>query len=228
MKKIILFALLPLFAFGQNISVDIGSIRGSNVELIKRVLDNRNIKGSPYLEDSFSETTFIFANGTKFKGMMRYNMDKELFEYKSIKDNTIYELKLKPGLKVTHLGKHFESKVLNPGDKQNVATFEVVVSPQPYGLYLFHKKVVQQPRKESISMPSSNMGDNKDPFWSLKSYMILVNNNQVFQLGKSHKKVSKSGLVDPVKYKKITSKYKYKLDKVEDVKNLVEELNKQD
>ncbi len=80
-------------------------------------------------------------------------------------------------------------------------------------------------RKDGIAMPSSNQGNNSDAFWSDQSSLVLMANNQVYELEKSHKKLLKSGMVDPTKYNQITKKKKYKLDKIQDVINLVKVLN---
>ncbi|MDB4172784.1 hypothetical protein N9761_05865, partial [Flavobacteriaceae bacterium] len=95
----------------------------------------------------------------------------------------------------------------------------------PYSLYKYHKKIIKEPRKDGIAMPSSNQGNNSDAFWSDQSSLVLMANNQVYELEKSHKKLLKSGMVDPTKYNQITKKKKYKLDKIQDVINLVKALN---
>ncbi len=74
-------------------------------------------------------------------------------------------------------------------------------------------------------MPSSNQGNNSDAFWSEQSSLILMAKNQVYEIEKSHKRLLKSGMVDPTKYNEITKKKKFKLDRMEDVIALVKALN---
>ena len=76
-------------------------------------------------------------------------------------------------------------------------------------------------------MPSSNQGNNSDAYWSDQSSLVLMANNQVYEIEKSHKKLIKSGMVEPAKYNEITKKKKYKLDKIQDVIELVKALNQE-
>ena len=224
MKKLLFLIFVPSLVWAQNISIDPRSITNANIELKRAVMANRNIKGSPYLDDEFSTTTLEFKEGKQFEGAMRYNMYKDLFELKSAIDDVIYELKLTDGMKATHLGRNFSAHYLRSENK--VATFEVLVDPSPYGLYLFHRKTVQNNENQGIAFPSSNQANNQDASWKDESFMVLINGNEVFQLSKSQKKLLDSGIVDKELYMRVTKKIKYKLTKTEDVTSLVLELNK--
>lgn len=223
MKKLLFLLFVPGFVWAQNISINPRDISNANIELKRAVMMNRNVKGSPYLDKEFTTTRLEFTDGKLFEGAMRYHMGKDVFELKSNVDNEVYELKLTDGMKATHLGKNFSAHYLSSENK--VATFEIIVAPHPYGLYLFHRKMIEESQKEGIALPSSNQGNNRDASWRDKSFMVLINDTEVYQLTKSHNKVIESGIVDPNLYKKVTKKKKYKLTKLEDVKELVETLN---
>ena len=215
--------MLPFFSWGQNISIDPRNFNSGNIELTRAVNENRNIKGHPYLEEDFSISTIEFKDGTTYEGLIRFNIGKDIFEMKSNTSKEIYEFKLKLGILITHYNRTFEAKLLS--SEKSLATFEILVNDTPYSLYKYHKKIIKEPRKDGIAMPSSNQGNNSDAFWSDQSSLVLMNNNQVYELEKSHKKLLKSGMVDPTKYNQITKKKKYKLDKIQDVINLVKALN---
>ena len=222
-KNIFLILLLPFFSWGQNISIDPRNFNSGNIELTRAVNENRNIKGNPYLEEDFSISTIEFKDGTTYEGLIRFNIGKDVFEMKSYTSEEIYEFKLKLGILITHYNRTFEAKLLS--SEKSLATFEILVNDTPYSLYKYHKKIIKEPRKDGIAMPSSNQGNNSDAFWSDQSSLVLMANNQVYELEKSHKKLLKSGMVDPTKYNQITKKKKYKLDKIQDVINLVKALN---
>ena len=222
-KNIFLILLLPFFSWGQNISIDPRNFNSGNIELTRAVNENRNIKGNPYLEEDFSISTIEFKDGTTYEGLIRFNIGKDVFEMKSNTSEEIYEFKLKLGILITHYNRTFEAKLLS--SEKSIATFEILVNDTPYSLYKYHKKIIKEPRKDGIAMPSSNQGNNSDAFWSDQSSLVLMANNQVYELEKSHKKLLKSGMVDPTKYNQITKKKKYKLDKIQDVINLVKALN---
>ena len=215
--------MLPFFSWGQNISIDPRNFNSGNIELTRAVNENRNIKGHPYLEEDFSISTIEFKDGTTYEGLIRFNIGKDIFEMKSNTSKEIYEFKLKLGILITHYNRTFEAKLLS--SEKSLATFEILVIVTPYSLYKYHKKFIKEPRKDGIAMPSSNQGNNSDAFWSDQSSLVLMTNNQVYELEKSHKKLLKSGMVDPTKYNQITKKKKYKLDKIQDVINLVKALN---
>lgn len=215
--------MLPFFSWGQNISIDPRNFNSGNIELTRAVNENRNIKGNPYLEEDFSISTIEFKDGTTYEGLIRFNIGKDVFEMKSYTSEEIYEFKLKLGILITHYNRTFEAKLLS--SEKSLATFEILVNDTPYSLYKYHKKIIKEPRKDGIAMPSSNQGNNSDAFWSDQSSLVLMANNQVYELEKSHKKLLKSGMVDPTKYNQITKKKKYKLDKIQDVINLVKALN---
>ena len=215
--------MLPFFSWGQNISIDPRNFNSGNIELTRAVNENRNIKGNPYLEEDFSISTIEFKDGTTYEGLIRFNIGKDVFEMKSYTSEEIYEFKLKLGILITHYNRTFEAKLLS--SEKSIATFEILVNDTPYSLYKYHKKIIKEPRKDGIAMPSSNQGNNSDAFWSDQSSLVLMANNQVYELEKSHKKLLKSGMVDPTKYNQITKKKKYKLDKIQDVINLVKALN---
>ena len=215
--------MLPFFSWGQNISIDPRNFNSGNIELTRAVNENRNIKGHPYLEEDFSISTIEFKDGTTYEGLIRFNIGKDVFEMKSNTSEEIYEFKLKLGVLITHYNRTFEAKLLS--SEKSIATFEILVNDTPYSLYKYHKKIIKEPRKDGIAMPSSNQGNNSDAFWSDQSSLVLMTNNQVYELEKSHKKLLKSGMVDPTKYNQITKKKKYKLDKIQDVINLVKALN---
>ena len=215
--------MLPFFSWGQNISIDPRNFNSGNIELTRAVNENRNIKGHPYLEEDFSISTIEFKDGTTYEGLIRFNIGKDIFEMKSNTSKEIYEFKLKLGILITHYNRTFEAKLLS--SEKSIATFEILVNDTPYSLYKYHKKIIKEPRKDGIAMPSSNQGNNSDAFWSDQSSLVLMTNNQVYELEKSHKKLLKSGMVDPTKYNQITKKKKYKLDKIQDVINLVKALN---
>lgn len=215
--------MLPFFSWGQNISIDPRNFNSGNIELTRAVNENRNIKGHPYLEEDFSISTIEFKDGTTYEGLIRFNIGKDIFEMKSNTSKEIYEFKLKLGILITHYNRTFEAKLLS--SEKSLATFEILVNDTPYSLYKYHKKIIKEPRKDGIAMPSSNQGNNSDAFWSDQSSLVLMANNQVYELGKSHKKLLKSGMVDPTKYNQITKKKKYKLDKIQDAINLVKALN---
>ncbi|MDA8932377.1 hypothetical protein N9H42_06890 [Flavobacteriaceae bacterium] len=222
-KNIFLILMLPFFSWGQNISIDPRNFNSGNIELTRAVNENRNIKGHPYLEEDFSISTIEFKDGTTYEGLIRFNIGKDVFEMKSNTSEEIYEFKLKLGVLITHYNRTFEAKLLS--SEKSIATFEILVNDTPYSLYKYHKKIIKEPRKDGIAMPSSNQGNNSDAFWSDQSSLVLMANNQVYELEKSHKKLLKSGMVDPTKYNQITKKKKYKLDKIQDVINLVKALN---
>jgi len=222
-KYIFLILMLPFFSWGQNISIDPRNFNSGNIELTRAVNENRNIKGHPYLEEDFSISTIEFKDGTTYEGLIRFNIGKDIFEMKSNTSKEIYEFKLKLGVLITHYNRTFEAKLLS--SEKSIATFEILVNDTPYSLYKYHKKIIKEPRKDGIAMPSSNQGNNSDAFWSDQSSLVLMANNQVYELEKSHKKLLKSGMVDPTKYNQITKKKKYKLDKIQDVINLVKALN---
>jgi len=222
-KNIFLILMLPFFSWGQNISIDPRNFNSGNIELTRAVNENRNIKGHPYLEEDFSISTIEFKDGTTYEGLIRFNIGKDVFEMKSNTSEEIYEFKLKLGVLITHYNRTFEAKLLS--SERSIATFEILVNDTPYSLYKYHKKIIKEPRKDGIAMPSSNQGNNSDAFWSDQSSLVLMANNQVYELEKSHKKLLKSGMVDPTKYNQITKKKKYKLDKIQDVINLVKALN---
>ncbi|MDB9850342.1 hypothetical protein OAC20_00285 [Flavobacteriaceae bacterium] len=222
-KYIFLILMLPFFSWGQNISIDPRNFNSGNIELTRAVNENRNIKGHPYLEEDFSISTIEFKDGTTYEGLIRFNIGKDIFEMKSYTSKEIYEFKLKLGILITHYNRTFEAKLLS--SEKSLATFEILVNDTPYSLYKYHKKIIKEPRKDGIAMPSSNQGNNSDAFWSDQSSLVLMANNQVYELEKSHKKLLKSGMVDPTKYNQITKKKKYKLDKIQDVINLVKALN---
>jgi len=222
-KNIFLILMLPFFSWGQNISIDPRNFNSGNIELTRAVNENRNIKGHPYLEEDFSISTIEFKDGTTYEGLIRFNIGKDIFEMKSNTSKEIYEFKLKLGILITHYNRTFEAKLLS--SEKSIATFEILVNDTPYSLYKYHKKIIKEPRKDGIAMPSSNQGNNSDAFWSDQSSLVLMANNQVYELEKSHKKLLKSGMVDPTKYNQITKKKKYKLDKIQDVINLVKALN---
>jgi len=222
-KNIFLILMLPFFSWGQNISIDPKNFNSGNIELTRAVNENRNIKGHPYLEEDFSISTIEFKDGTTYEGLIRFNIGKDVFEMKSNTSEEIYEFKLKLGVLITHYNRTFEAKLLS--SEKSIATFEILVNDTPYSLYKYHKKIIKEPRKDGIAMPSSNQGNNSDAFWSDQSSLVLMANNQVYELEKSHKKLLKSGMVDPTKYNQITKKKKYKLDKIQDVINLVKALN---
>jgi len=222
-KNIFLILILPFFSWGQNISIDPRNFNSGNIELTRAVNENRNIKGHPYLEEDFSISTIEFKDGTTYEGLIRFNIGKDVFEMKSNTSEEIYEFKLKLGVLITHYNRTFEAKLLS--SEKSIATFEILVNDTPYSLYKYHKKIIKEPRKDGIAMPSSNQGNNSDAFWSDQSSLVLMANNQVYELEKSHKKLLKSGMVDPTKYNQITKKKKYKLDKIQDVINLVKALN---
>ena len=215
--------MLPFFSWGQNISIDPRNFNSGSIELTRAVNENRNIKGHPYLEEDFSISTIEFKDGTTYEGLIRFNIGKDVFEMKSNTSEEIYEFKLKLGVLITHYNRTFEAKLLS--SEKSIATFEILVNDTPYSLYKYHKKIIKEPRKDGIAMPSSNQGNNSDAFWSDQSSLVLMANNQVYELEKSHKKLLKSGMVDPTKYNQITKKKKYKLDKIQDVINLVKALN---
>ena len=215
--------MLPFFSWGQNISIDPRNFNSGNIELTRAVNENRNIKGHPYLEEDFSISTIEFKDGTTYEGLIRFNIGKDVFEMKSNTSEEIYEFKLKLGVLITHYNRTFEAKLLS--SEKSIATFEILVNDTPYSLYKYYKKIIKEPRKDGIAMPSSNQGNNSDAFWSDQSSLVLMANNQVYELEKSHKKLLKSGMVDPTKYNQITKKKKYKLDKIQDVINLVKALN---
>jgi len=215
--------MLPFFSWGQNISIDPRNFNSGNIELTRAVNENRNIKGHPYLEEDFSISTIEFKDGTTYEGLIRFNIGKDIFEMKSNTSKEIYEFKLKLGILITHYNRTFEAKLLS--SEKSLATFEILVNDTPYSLYKYHKKIIKEPRKDGIAMPSSNQGNNSDAFWSDQSSLVLMANNQVYELEKSHKKLLKSGMVDPTKYNQIKKKKKYKLDKIQDVINLVKALN---
>ncbi|MFY9215880.1 MAG: hypothetical protein WAO44_04735 [Flavobacteriaceae bacterium] len=215
--------MLPFFSWGQNISIDPRNFNSGNIELTRAVNENRNIKGHPYLEEDFSISTIEFKDGTTYEGLIRFNIGKDIFEMKSNTSKEIYEFKLKLGILITHYNRTFEAKLLS--SEKSLATFEILVNDTPYSLYKYHKKIIKEPRKDGIAMPSSNQGNNSDAFWSDQSSLVPMANNQVYELEKSHKKLLKSGMVDPTKYNQITKKKKYKLDKIQDVINLVKALN---
>ena len=215
--------MLPFFSWGQNISIDPRNFNSGNIELTRAVNENRNIKGHPYLEEDFSISTIEFKDGTTYEGLIRFNIGKDVFEMKSNTSEEVYEFKLKLGVLITHYNRTFEAKLLS--SEKSIATFEILVNDTPYSLYKYHKKIIKEPRKDGIAMPSSNQGNNSDAFWSDQSSLVLMTNNQVYELEKSHKKLLKSGMVDPTKYNQITKKKKYKLDKIQDVINLVKALN---
>jgi hypothetical protein len=222
-KNIFLILMLPFFSWGQNISIDPRNFNSGNIELTRAVNENRNIKGHPYLEEDFSISTIEFKDGTTYEGLIRFNIGKDIFEMKSNTSKEIYEFKLKLGILITHYNRTFEAKLLS--SEKSLATFEILLNDTPYSLYKYHKKIIKEPRKDGIAMPSSNQGNNSDAFWSDQSSLVLMANNQVYELEKSHKKLLKSGMVDPTKYNQITKKKKYKLDKIQDVINLVKALN---
>ena len=222
-KYIFLILMLPFFSWGQNISIDPRNFNSGNIELTRAVNENRNIKGHPYLEEDFSISTIEFKDGTTYEGLIRFNIGKDIFEMKSNTSKEIYEFKLKLGILITHYNRTFEAKLLS--SEKSLATFEILVNDTPYSLYKYHKKIIKEPRKDGIAMPSSNQGNNSDAYWSDQSSLVLMANNQVYEIEKSHKKLIKSGMVDPTKYNQITKKKKYKLDKIQDVINLVKALN---
>jgi len=223
MKNLIILLFFPALIWGQNISIDPRNFNSGNIELTRAVNENRNIKGHPYLEEDFSISTIEFKNGTTYEGLIRFNIGKDIFEMKSNTSEEIYEFKLKPGIRITLFGKTFEAKLLS--SEKSLATFEILVNDMPYSLYKYHKKIIKEPRKDGIAMPSSNQGNNSDAFWSEQSSLILMAKNQVYEIEKSHKRLLKSGIVDPTKYNEITKKKKFKLDKTEDVIALVKALN---
>jgi hypothetical protein len=223
MKKILFVLLIPTLVLGQNISINPKDFNSGNIELTRSVKENRNIKGNPYLDKTYSASTILFKDGTEYKGFMRFNASKNVFELKSESSDEIYEFILKQGISILHLDKKFEAMMLNAENK--VTTFEVLVEANPYALYKYHKKVIQEPRKDAIAMPSSNQGDNKDAYWSDQSFLILMYNNDIYQIEKSHKKLIKSGLVEVGVYNKIIKERKYKLDTTEDVIELIRKLN---
>ena len=155
--------------------------------------------------------------------MLRFNIGKDVFELKSKNTDEIYEFKLTQGITVVHLNKEFETKMLSSENK--LATFEILIKNQPYSLYKYHKKIIKEPRKDVIAMPSSNQGNDRDAYWSEQSILILMTNNSVYQIENSHKKMIKSGLVNVNNYNAIIKKNNYKLDKTEDVIKLIKELN---
>lgn len=223
MKQLLFLLFIPSLIWAQNISIDPRDISNANIELKRAVLENRNIKGSPYLDKNFTDTRLVFRDGKQFEGAMRYHMGKDLFELKSAVDGEIYQLKLTDGMKATHLGRTFSAHYLSSENK--VATFELIVSPNPYGLYKFHRKMVEESHREAIALPTSNQGNNQDASWTDQSFFVLINGTQVYQMTKSHKKVIESGIVDEKTYKKIIKEKKYKLSKLEDLKELVNQLN---
>ncbi|MCW1953284.1 MAG: hypothetical protein KIH80_003835 [Flavobacteriia bacterium] len=223
MKKLCILLFLPLFAFGQNISINPRDFNSGNIELTRAVNLNRNIKGSPYLSDEFTVSTISFTDGKEYKGLLRYNIYKDVFELKSKNDQEIYELKLKQNVKVRHLNKIFEAKTLS--DQEITSTFEILVEPRPFALFKFHKKVIKEPRRGGIAMPTSNQGSDNDAYWSDQSFFIIMKNNKVYQIENSHNKLMKSGLVNPDIYKKIIKEKKYKLDKQSEIIELINKLN---
>ena len=223
MKHLLFFLFIPCLIWAQNISINPRDISNANIELKRAVIENRSIKGSPYLDENFTKTRLEFKDGKLFEADMRFDATHNVFELKSSKDGLIYELKLKDGMKAYHLEKTFATHYLSSENK--VATFEILVNPNPYGLYLYHFKNIEESHRESIGLPSSNQGNNQDVSWVDNSFMILIKNNEVYQLTKSHKKVIESGLVNSNEYKKIINKHKYKLSKTEDVIELVNKLN---
>tara|TARA_B110000503_G_scaffold4791_1_gene6373 strand:+ start:3764 stop:4438 length:675 start_codon:yes stop_codon:yes gene_type:complete len=223
MKNLIILLFFPALIWGQNISIDPRNFNSGNIELIRAVNENRNIKGHPYLEEDFSISTIEFKDGTTYEGLIRFNIGKDVFEMKGNTSEEIYEFKLKLGIRITHYNKTFEAELLS--SEKSLATFEILVNETPYSLYKYHKKIIKEPRRDGIAMPSSNQGNNSDAYWSDQSSLILMANNQVYELEKSHKKLIKSGMVNPAKYNQITKKKKYKLDKIQDVIDLVKALN---
>tara|TARA_B110000977_G_C11088164_1_gene495618 strand:+ start:3536 stop:4219 length:684 start_codon:yes stop_codon:yes gene_type:complete len=224
-KNLLLLLFFPAILWGQNISIDPRNLNSGNIELIRAVNENRNIKGNPYLDENFSKSTIKFQDGTTYEGLIRFNIGKEVFEMKSATSEEIYAFKLKQDITIIHLDKIFQSKLLS--SEKSLSTFEILVNDTPFSLYKYHKKIIKEPRKDNIAMPSSNQGNNSDAYWSDQSSLVLMANNQVYEIEKSHKKLIKSGMVEPAKYNEITKKKKYKLDKIQDVIELVKALNQE-
>ena len=224
MKKLIfLLLMLPVLSLAQNISIDPRNFNSGNIELTKAVNENRNIKGHPYLDKNFSKSTIKFKDGTTYEGLIRFNIGNDMFEMRSATSEEVFAFKLKQDITIIHLDKIFQSKLLS--SENSLSTFEILINNTPYSLYKYHKKIIKYPLKNGIAMPSSNQGNNSDAFWSDQPSLVLMANNQVYELEKSDKKLIKSGMVDPAKYNKITKKKKYKLDKIQDVIDLVNALN---
>jgi len=144
--KIILFLLLiPTVVLGQNVSINPRDFNAGNIELTRRVKENRNIEGNPYLNEVFTPSTIKFKDGTNYEGFMRFNAAKDVFELKSESSDEIYEFKLKQGITVLHLDKKFKAMMLSAENK--VTTFEILVEANPYALFKYHKKNYKRTKK---------------------------------------------------------------------------------
>ena len=210
-------------AWGQNFSIDARSLSNmGNVELLKQIAENKEIDGNPYLDKSYSETIIEMRDGNKVKVMARLHIGASYFE---IKGNNQELLKYTPdkGAIVEHLGKKYSTIDITPLNSipQTVLVSEIV-SENPYGLLLHSRKKIEQPRKESISMPSSGFSDPKNPKWVDASTYFISRNNQYYLLEGSLKALWNSEILLP---EHENTKGKVKLKSESQIKTWIESLN---
>ena len=223
MKKLLLL-LVPVMAWGQNFSIDARSLSNmGNVELLKQIAENKEIDGNPYLDKLYSETVIEMRDGNRVKVMARLHIGASYFE---IKGNNQELLKYTPdkGAIVEHLGKKYSTIDINPlnSTPQTVLVSEIITE-NPYGLLLHSRKKIEQPRKESISMPSSGFSDPKNPKWVDASSFIATRNNKYYILEGNLKTLWESDLLLP---EHRNPKNKRKLKNESEIFEWISELNK--
>jgi hypothetical protein len=138
-----------------------------------------NIKGSPYLSTNFIEGTVLLKSDTAFRLLLRYDMYKDIFEYKT--GDEIYGIANKRSIKEIVLGdKKFIYYVNKENDSFN--SFYQVYKDGNYILLLKRKVIYKEGQQGNGIIP------NEPPqFVAKKDEFYIINKSSLPQLVKNKK-----------------------------------------
>lgn len=229
MKNIYLL-LLPLYQISvlqaQVVSVSEQHLfRGGNINLVKLVAENKNYKGTPYLNDTFKKTVLVFKSNRGFEGLMRYHMGYQIFEFEN-KAGERFKILPDSQYKLVHEGTPFVRAKIVLKNHQNLdGVFQVVFEGKLYRLLHYLKKELEQPRKDAIPAPATGSSEGLLPTWVDRSFYVIVKDKEGIKIESSHKKMLKLNFFDPKIYKSFVDQNKIKLKNKEMLIRLVEHLD---
>lgn len=229
MKRQILSAfllLIPVSLMAQVVSVSEQDLfRGGNINLVKLVADNKNYKGSPYLNDTFENTALVFDSNRGFEGPMRYHMGYQIFEFKNAAGE---RFKILPAsdFKLVHQGKSYvRDKIRLKSEGELDGVFQLLWEGQHFRVLRYLKKELEQARKDGIPAPATGSSDGPLPTWIDRSYYVIAKSNEGIRVENSHKKMIKLNFFNAKVYKTYTDQRKVKLKNEEALLEMVAHLD---
>ena len=148
MKKIfiiftILTSQLAVSQFGPVVS---DLLVEGNVNLYDLTKYDDNVKGSPYLTETFELGKIIFKNGKQYNALVRLNISEQKFEIKNNNNNQASAIEINETVTISIGDKTYNlySFKMN-GSTNTIGILEDVLKLENYELYYFPQKKVEKP-----------------------------------------------------------------------------------